>query len=103
LRNLAECLENSFSEIDSDICAYLRDSDDEYAAMWYEMIGLQRAFPIIPQMMEGDCAVSLSAEEGEALVRYLGLKHSMENIERKKLYFQGHTDNYAYLKKIGAI
>lgn len=26
-----------------------------------------------------------------------------DNIERKQIYFRGHTDRYAYLKKIGEV
>jgi len=48
-------------------------------------------------------AISLTAEEHKALVRYLEIKTEMEDIERKQIYFRGHTDNFAYLKKIGAI
>ena len=54
-------------------------------------------------MIEGNGAINLSAEEHKALARYLYLKIQMENVERKQIYFRGHTDNFAYLKKIGAI
>jgi hypothetical protein len=37
------------------------------------------------------------------LVRYIGLQKDMEETERRHIYFRGHTDNFAYLKKIGAI
>ena len=101
--NLAERLENTYLEIDSDICAYLRENDSGYAELWREAINLQRDFPIIPQITEGSGTITMSAEEHTALVRYLGLKHDMENVERKHIYFRGHTDSYAYLKKIGAV
>ena len=101
--NLAERLENTYPEIDSDICAYLRENNSAYAELWREAINLQQAFPIIPQITEGVGAIAVSAEEHTALVRYLMLKHDMENVERKQIYFRGHTDNYAYLKKIGAV
>jgi hypothetical protein len=101
--NLAERIDNAFSQIDSDICADLRTGDAEYAELWREAISLQKAFPVIPQVIEGEGAVSLSAEEHKALARYLALKHGMENMERKQIYFRGHSDNFAYLKRIGAI
>ena len=68
--------------------------------MWRETIKLQELFPVIAKVVEGDGAVSLSAEEHKALSRYLDLKNEMENMERKQIYFRGHTDNYAYLKQI---
>ena len=86
-----------------DYFADLRKNNGEYAEMQREIIRLQEDFPVIPQIMEGDGAVSLSAEEHKALARYLRLKTNMENMERKQIYFRGHADNYHYLKKIGAI
>ncbi|MDR2932052.1 MAG: hypothetical protein LBV27_02995 [Oscillospiraceae bacterium] len=88
-----------FFEIDGDICANLRDTDSKYLKMHREIISLQTDFPVVPQIIDEDGAVSLSAEEHKALVRYLGLKHAMENIERREIYFRGHTDGFAYLKK----
>jgi len=101
--NLAERIDETFSEIDSDICMELRNNDSEYSVKWKESINLQNAYPIIAIISDGDGAISLSAEERKALIRYLYLMHEMENIERKQIYFRGHTDNFAYLKRIGAI
>jgi hypothetical protein len=101
--NLAERIDDAFSEIDSDVCSDLRNNDGGYAQMWREVLELQEAFPIVVNISEGDGAISLSAEERKALARYLYLKNGMEDMERKRIYFRGHTDNYAYLKKIGAV
>jgi len=101
--NLAERIDEAFTEIDSDVCTDLRDNDDEYIEMWQEVRKLQESFPVIPQITEGKGPVSLSAEEHEALVRFLMLKNDMEDIERKQIYFRGHTDNYHYLKRIGVL
>ena len=101
--NLAERIEDAFSKIDNDICVDLRGSDAEYAEMWRETLKLQREYPVIPQVIHGEGKVSLSAEEHKALVRYLSLKNEMKNIERKQIYFRCHMDNYAFLKKIGAV
>ena len=101
--NLAERIEDAFPEIDSDTCADLRNNDSEYINLCCEAVKLQQDFPVIMQIIEGGGAVSLSAEEHGALTRYLGVKHDMEDIERKAIYFRGHADNFAYLKKIGAV
>ena len=101
--NLAERIEDAFSEIDSDVCADIRDTDSEYRKKWDESGELQKAFPVIGKVTEGDGEISLSADEHEALIRYLSLKNDMENMERKQIYFRGHSDNFAYLKKIGAV
>ncbi|MCL2153876.1 MAG: hypothetical protein FWH57_13180 [Oscillospiraceae bacterium] len=101
--NLAERLDDVFEEIDSDTCTDLRKNDGEYAEMWHEAIRLKQEFSVIEEVTEGSGALSLSAEEHNALIRYLALSNSMENAERKQIYFRGHMDCYAYLKKIGAI
>jgi len=101
--NLAERIDAAFSEIDSNTCTDLRKNNSKYIEMWQEASKLQQEFPVIQKITEGDGAITMSAEEHTALVRYLSLKNDMENIERKQIYFRGHTDNFAYLKKIGAI
>jgi hypothetical protein len=101
--DLAERIDDGFSEIDSDICVDLREADAAYMEMWRESSLLEESFPVIQEAMDGEGPLSLSAEEHKALARVLSLKHNMENIERKRIYFRGHTDGFAYLKKIGAI
>jgi len=101
--NIVERIDSTYSEIDNDICTELRLSNSEYADMWRETLRLLKDNPAIIQITEGKGAISLSAEEHVALIRYLDLKNDMEDIERKQIYFRGHTDNYAYLKQIGGV
>ena len=103
--NLAERLDDVYPDIDNDICEYLRKNDGEYKELWREHVKLQEDFPIIAKITESVITepVTLSPEEQRALAQYLSLKNDMENIERKQIYFRGHTDNYAFLKKIGAV
>jgi hypothetical protein len=101
--NLAERTAAAFPEIDSDICTDLFKNDGEYAALRKEADQLQQAHPFIMEIMEGGGAVSLSETEHGAFVQYLGLMKQIEDAERQGIYFRGHTDCFAYLKKIGAI
>ena len=61
----------------------------------------------VPQGAEHTAYVKLSirmtAEEHRAYVDYLNLVRQMEDMERQHIYFRGHTDTVAYLKKIKAI
>ena len=98
-----ERFEDAFSEVCSEIWNTLRTTDREFAEMWRELLALIKAFPVLPVLTEGEGAVSLSAEEHKAFVRYLYLKHQMEDIERKHIYFCGHRHSFDYLKRIGAI
>ncbi|MDR0489667.1 MAG: hypothetical protein LBH28_00275 [Oscillospiraceae bacterium] len=101
--NLAERIDDDFMEIDSDVCADLRNTNSEYVEMRREAMKLQDDFPAITQIIDGDGDVSLSVEESRAMARWLNLNVEMENIERKQIYFRGHADSYHYLKKIGVI
>ena len=101
--NLAERIEDAFMEIDSDVCGDLRKTDSEYAALRRERGDLEKDFLAITQMLEGEGDISLSAEEHAALVRYIDLSRRIEDRERRQIYFRGHTDGYAYLKRIGVI
>jgi uncharacterized protein YfbU (UPF0304 family) len=101
--NLVNRIEDAFSEIDSDISTELFHTDTEYAAMRQEADKLQQAHPVIERTLEGVGVISLSEEEHAAFVRYIGLKVQIEEAERRQIYFRGHTDSFAYLKKIGVI
>ncbi|HCC34791.1 MAG TPA: hypothetical protein DEQ02_03835 [Ruminococcaceae bacterium] len=101
--NLVNRIEDAFSEIDSDISTDLFHTDTEYAALRREADQLQQAHPVIERILEGAGAISLSEKEHAAFVRYTGLKVQTEEAERRQIYFRGHTDSFAYLKKIGAI
>ena len=102
--NLMKRIEDAFPEIDNEICLDLRENNGEYARLKDEIIKLQEDFRNIRHITDGNGGeVSLSAEEHEALVRFLDLKHEMEDMERKQIYFRGHTDNYHYLKRIGVL
>ena len=98
-----ERFEDAFAEVCSEIWNTLRTTDREYAEMWRELLALIKVFPVLPVLTEGEGAVSLSAEEHKAFLRYLDLKHEMENIERKHIYFCGHRHSFDYLKRIGVI
>jgi len=101
--NLVERIEDAFPEIDSAIVSDLASANEKYAALREEISKLQKDYPTIVKVAEGSGAVNLSAEEHEALTRYFDVKSGMEDLERRQIYFRGHTDNFAYLKKIGAI
>ena len=101
--HLAERIEDAFPEIDSDIATDLFQTDDEYAALRKSVDELQQAHPFIERALEGKGEISLTAEEHAALVQYIGLTRQIKDAERRQIYFRGHTDNFAYLIKIGAI
>jgi hypothetical protein len=102
-QSLPERIKDSFSEIDSEITAELRKRDEGYLALFRESDSLQTEYPVIMGVLEGEGEISLTAAEHAALVRYLAVKQEMEDMERRHIYFRGHTDSFAYLKEIGAV
>lgn len=101
--NLSERIEDAFPEIDNDISTDLFHNNNEYAALRQEAGKIQEQYPVVEKVLEGDGEISLSADEHGALVRYIALSKQIEDMERQQIYFRGHTDGYAYLKKIGVL
>ena len=64
---------------------------------------MESRYPFILEVTEGSGAISLTTEEHEIVRQYMSRMFEKETIERCQIYFRGHTDGYAYLKKIGAI
>ena len=101
--DLVKRIEDGFMEIDNDIIVDLRKQDDSYLALCRQIGDMERDYPFILNVTEGEGEISLTAEEHRILVEYFRLSLRKDNIERKQIYFRGHTDGYAYLKKIGAV
>ncbi|MBR9938022.1 hypothetical protein KE513_11005 [Oscillospiraceae bacterium Marseille-Q3528] len=45
----------------------------------------------------------MTAKEHAAFTQYLHLVRQRDDMERQQIYFRGHTDAVAYLKKIKTI
>lgn len=101
--DLAQRIADSFPEIENDIVTYLFRTDEKYAALRKEADEIQRAHPFIMEVLEGSKEISLSTGEHGVLAQFLNLSSQIEDIERQQIYFRGHTDSFAYLKRIGAI
>lgn len=101
--DLPSRLEDTFSEIESDIIMDLRENSEEYADLQSKISEMKQQHPFITKVMEGSGEIHLTAEEHSALTEYLHLKFKLEDMERLQIYFRGHTDAFAYLKKINAI
>ena len=101
--DLPSRLEDSFSEIDSDIVTDLRKTSEEYADIQQQISDLKKRFPCIMKVMEDKGEIQLTTEEHAAFVQCLRLLRKLDDMERLQLYFRGHTDAVAYLKRIKAI
>ena len=99
---LPERVSEQFSEIDSDIVMDLAAASPEYTELKAQMEELKRQNPVIGALLEGKGELSFTAEEHEALKELIRLYMRADNMEREHIYFRGHADGFAYLKKIGA-
>ena len=101
--DLVQRIEDGFMEIDNDILVDLRKQDEGYLELCRQIGDMERDYPFILNVTEGEGNISLTEEEHRVLVEYFRLNLKKDNMERKQIYFRGHTDGYAYLKKIGAV
>lgn len=90
-------------EIDNNIIVDLRRQDDSYLTLCRRIGDMEKEYPFILNITEGEGNISLTAEEHKVMVEYFKISLEKDNIERKQIYFRGHTDGYAYLKKIRAV
>ena len=98
----AERIVEQVSEIDRDIGMELAAARPEYTELKAQMEELKRRYPAIGALLEGKGELSFTAEEHEALKEFIRLYMRTDNMEREHIYFRGHADGFAYLKKIGA-
>lgn len=101
--DLPSRLEDEFPRIDSDIVMNLCDTNEEYAEMFHQVSELNQQYPFIEKLIDGSGELHLTVEEHDAFVRYFSLVRRMEAMERLQIYFRGHTDAVAYLKRIKAL
>ena len=101
--DLASRLEESFHEIENDALSDLAETNEEYTKLQAQISQLKLQNRFIGEMIDGSFKGQLTEQQSAALVRFIDLYMKLEEMERTHLYFRGHTDAFAYLKKINAI
>lgn len=101
--DLAQRIEESFAEIEDEALADFKKTDETYAALYQQISKLKADNPFIGKVMDGSGDISLTAEKHEVLTEYFRLRFRLDDMERQRLYFRGHTDCISYLKKVGAL
>lgn len=101
--DLAQRIEESFAEIEDEAIADFRKTDEAYAALYQQVSKLKADNPFIGKVMDGSGDISLTAEEHKVMTEYFRLRFRLDDMERRRLYFRGHTDCISYLKKVGAL
>ena len=93
----------SFPEIENDILMDLSSASPEYAELQDQLTQLRTQHPFIPAVLRKAESIQMTSEEHHIFLRYLNLTRQAEDMERLQIYFRGHQDAVAYLKKIKAI
>ena len=101
--DLPSRLEDAFPEIDNDIMMELRNENEEYLELLQKISDLKQQAPFLTDLLESSGEIRLTAEEHTAFTQYLHLVRQRDDMERQQIYFRGHTDAGAYLRKIKAI
>ena len=81
----------------------LRENSEDYADLQQRISNMKQQYPAIMEVMEGSGEVHLSVKEHDAVTQFLRLRRKLDDMEREQLYFRGHTDAIAYLRKIKVI
>lgn len=100
--DLAARLEDSFPEIENEIILDLRENNESYMALRDKISDIENENAFIGQTLNGSGEVHMTADEHSVLTEYLRLRFNLDDMEREAIYFRGHTDAVAYLKKIKA-
>ena len=98
---MIERISEEYDESDSNMVLELAATNQEYADLKQQMSELKHQYPFIEKLLEGDGEVQLTDQEHEILNQYFRLYLRADNMERKHIYFRGHTDCFSYLEKIG--
>lgn len=82
-------------EVDVKVGKYLRANHQEYQEIRHQIDVLMQQYPGVRALFESDDAVTLTAEEHEALNRYFCLESNAEMIERD-LFLMGKKEVSPY-------
>lgn len=101
--DLGQRLKKDFVEIENDVIGDLRENSEGYTALRRQLSELKAQYPAICKLFEDGNEVFLTAEEHAALKQIVQLRLRLDDMERRQLYFRGHTDAISYLKTAGIL
>ena len=100
---LVQEIEENYMTIDNAILKDLKRQNKEYKQVCRRLIEMENQYPFLTKLSIGQGEMILSDEEHKILKEYIGKFFRKDNMERRYIYFRGHTDGYAYLKEKGGI
>ena len=76
--DLAQRIEESFAEIEDEAIFDFRETDEEYNALYQQILRLKENNPFIRKVIDGNGEISLSAEEHGVLTEYFRLRFRLD-------------------------
>ena len=83
-------------DVDGKVGTYLRANHQEYQEIRHQIDELIQQYPAVRALFESEDAVTLTAEEHKALIRYFCLESNVEMIEREYHFYMGQSMMYSY-------
>ena len=83
-------------DVDGKVGTQLRANHQEYQEIRHQIDELIQQYPAVRELFESEDAVTLTAEEHKALIRYFCLESSVEMIEREYHFYMGQPMMYSY-------
>ena len=97
---LPDFIDKDFFEIENDSLFNLEKTDQNYEELLKRLSDFEKKHPFIIKLFGDRNEIRLTAEEHEAFLQYMRMRHDVNCVERKHLYKQGGSDSIAYLKMI---
>lgn len=87
--------------VDRKVVTYLKENHSQFEAILNEQSQLADEYPVIEPFLDGEDAMELTAEEHQAIIKYLDLRERTELLIREYHYYLGQAMNIPGLQEYG--
>ena len=87
--------------VDRKVVTYLKENHSQFEAILNEQSQLADEYPVIEPFLDGEDAMELTAEEHQAVIKYLDLRERIELLIREYHYYLGQAMNIPGLQEYG--
>ena len=85
--------------VDRKVVTYLKENHSQFEAILNEQSQLADEYPVIEPFLDGEDAMKLTAEEHQAVIKYLDLRERTELLIREYHYYLGQAMNIPGLQE----
>lgn len=87
--------------VDRKVVTYLKENHSQFEEILNEQSQLADEYPVIEPFLDGEDAMELTAEEHQAIIKYLDLRERTELLIREYHYYLGQAMNIPGLQEYG--